>query len=168
MRLRRLATRMRRSLVAVLAGWAATFVATLPMQIAKIMASSFGGPTVLLLSLAEGALIWALWCIIVAAGGWLFGLIPIVLLIPEDWLLRYPRTSLTLAAVLGWIVVLIEFEVWKLLRPYNYLAVREFILFSILLVVYTTVSAAVYLRLIAPENTSPEVVLPTPPCSSLP
>jgi hypothetical protein len=152
MTLRRRATRIRCSLIAVLAGWAAAIVATLPMQFAKIAANTFGGPTVLLLSLAEGVLIWGLWSSIVAAGGWLFGLVPVVLLVPESWLLRHPRASLTLAAVFGWIVVLVEFEVWHLLLPYQYLPLRSFSLYSILLVVYTTVSGAIYLHLSAPLN----------------
>ena len=124
-------------------------VATLPMQIVKIVANSFGGPVVLLRSLAEGALIWAMWGLAVAAGGWLFGLIPVILLVPENWLLRHLRTSLALAAVFAWIAVLVEFQFWKLLLPYYTLAVRMFALYSLLLVVYAIVSAWVYLRLIA-------------------
>ena len=64
---------------------------------------------------------------------------------------------------LGWIVVLVEFQVWKLLLPYHWLAVRMFTLYSLLLVVYATVSAAVYLRLIAEEqgNSSIRICDPT-------
>jgi hypothetical protein len=104
---------------------------------------------VLLRSLAEGTLIWALWTLAVAAGGWLFGLIPVILLAPESWLLRYRRTSLVLAGLFAWIAILVEFQVWKLVLPYYTLGVRMFTLYSLLLVVYATVSAAVYLRLIA-------------------
>jgi hypothetical protein len=149
MRLRHLGERMLPSLIAVLAGWAAALIVTLPMQIAKIAANSFGGPVVLLRSLAEGTLIWALWTLAVAAGGWLFGLIPVILLAPESWLLRYRRTSLVLAGLFAWIAILVEFQVWKLVLPYYTLGVRMFTLYSLLLVVYATVSAAVYLRLIA-------------------
>jgi hypothetical protein len=149
MTLRHLRTRIGPSLIAVLAGWAAALVATLPMQIAKIWANGFGGPAILRLSLAEGTLIWTLWSLAVAAGGWLFGLVPIILLVSENWLLRHLRTSLALAAIFGWMVVLVEFQVWWLVLPYRTLAVRLFILYSLLLVVYTAVSAAVYLRLIA-------------------
>jgi hypothetical protein len=152
MRLHHLGTRIRPSLIAGLAGWAAAMAVTLPMQFAKIVANSFGGPMVLLLSLAEGTLIWGSWSLEVAVGGWLFGLIPVILLVPENWLLGHLRASLALAAVLGWTVVLDEFEVWKLVLPYNTLGVRMFTLYSLLLVVYTTVSAAVYLRLISPRG----------------
>ncbi len=149
MRLRHLGSRIVPSLIAVLFGWAAAMVATLPMQFVKIRASAFGGPAVLRLSLAEGTLVWGLWCLGIAAGGWLFGLVPVIMLVPEDWLLRHRFSSLALAATLSWIAVLVEFEAWKALLPYYHLAVRMFTLYSLVLVVYATVSAAVYLRLIA-------------------
>jgi hypothetical protein len=152
MRLRHLGSRIVPSLIAVLVGWAAAMLATLPMQFVKIQASTFGGPTVLHLSLAEGTLIWGLWCLAIAAGGWLFGLVPVILLVPENWLLRHRRSSLTFAATFSWIAVLVEFEAWKSLLPYYHLAVRMFTLYSLVLVVYATVSAAVYLRLIAPKS----------------
>ena len=102
----------------------------------------------------RGALIWGAWALAIAAGGWLFGLVPVIVLVPENWLLRHPRRSIAIAAAFGWIVVLVKFEVWKLLLPYHSLAVRMFTLYSLLLVVYATVSAAVYLRLIAPKSKS--------------
>jgi hypothetical protein len=155
MKLRHLRARLLPSLKAVLAGWAAAMVVTFPMQIAKIVANSFGGPAVLLLSLAEGGVIWGLWGLALAAGGWLFGFLPVILLVPENWLLRHLRTSSALAAVVGWIVVLAEFQVWKLLLPGHHMALRMFTLYSLLFVVYATVSAFVYLRLIALERVNP-------------
>jgi hypothetical protein len=149
MKLRRWGSRIQPSLEATLAGWAAAMVATLPMQIAKIVANSFGGPGVLMWSLAEGIAIWSLWGLAIAAGGWLFGLVPVILLVSEDWMLRHLRTSVVLAALFGWMVVLVQFQVWKLLRPYHTSEGRMFYLYSLLLVVYATVSALVYLRLIA-------------------
>ena len=127
--LRRMRTRIRPSLIAVAAGWAAAVAITLPMQFEKIVVSSTGVPGILP-SLAEGTLIWGVWALAIAAGGWLFGLIPVIALVPEDWLRRYPRRSIAIAALLGWIVVLANFQVWKLLLPYHTLAVRMFTLYS--------------------------------------
>jgi hypothetical protein len=152
MTLRHLGTRIRLSLIAVVAGWAAAMVATLPMQFAKTVANTFGGPEVLLLSLVEGTIIWGLWGLAIAAGGWLFGLIPVILVVPEVWLVKHIRGTLTLAAILSWMVVLDKFEVWQLLLPNNTLALRLFTLYSLMLVIYATVSVAVYLRLIAPKT----------------
>jgi len=149
MNLRHLGMRLRPSLKAVLAGWAAAIVATFPMEVAKIVANNFGGAAVLLRSLVEGAVIWGLWGLSIAAGGWLFGLIPLILLVPESWLLRHRGASLATAAFLGWMVVLIKFKIWRLLLPYESVSPRIFTLYSLLLVVYATVSAAVYLRLVA-------------------
>lgn len=149
MKLRPLGTRFRPSLKAVLAGWAAAMVATLPMQIAKIVANSFGGPMVLLWSLAEGTVIWGFWSLAIAAGGWLFGLVPVILLVPENWMLRHLRPSVILAAVFAWMVVLVQFQVWKLLRPYHTSEGRIFYLYSLFLVVFAAVSGFVYLRLLA-------------------
>jgi hypothetical protein len=151
MNLRHLGTRIRPSLLSVAAGWAVATAVTLPMQFAKIAGSAFGGPAVWLLSQAEGAMIWSAWALAIAAGGWLFGLIPIIALVPEKWLLRHLQTSIVVAAALGWVVVLVEFQVWKLLLPYHWLPVRAFILYTLLLVVFASVSATVYLRLIAPK-----------------
>jgi hypothetical protein len=151
MNLRDLGTRIRPSLLSVAAGWAVATAVTLPVQFAKIAGSAFGGPAAWLLSMAEGAMIWSAWALVIAAGGWLFGLIPVIALVPEKWLLRHPRTSIASAAALGWTVVLVEFEVWKLLLPYHWLARRAFILYTLLLVVFASVSAAVYLRLIVPK-----------------
>ncbi len=149
MRLHHLRSRIRPSLIAVAVGWAAATAITLPMQFEKILVSSTGGPGPLLQSLAEGTLVWILWTLAIAAGGWLFGLIPVIAMVPENWLRSHPRRSIAIAAVFGWIVVIASFEVWKLLLPYHTLAVRLFTLYSLLLVVFATVAAAVYLCLIA-------------------
>ncbi len=148
MNLRHLARRIRPSVLSVAAGWAAATAVTMPVQFAKISANAFGGPAVWLLSLAEGAMIWSAWALVIAAGGWLFGLIPVIALVPEKWLLRHPQSSIAVAAALGWVVVLVEFQVWKLLLPYHWLDRRAFILYTVLLVVFASVSAAVYIRLI--------------------
>jgi hypothetical protein len=151
MNLRHLGARIRPSLLSMAAGWAAATAVTLPVQFAKIVANAFGGPAALLLSLAEGTMIWSAWALAIAAGGWLFGLIPVIALVPDKWLLRHPRTSIAVAAALGWVVVLVEFQVWTLLLPYHWLARRAFVLYTLLLVVFASVSAAVYLRLITPK-----------------
>jgi hypothetical protein len=148
MRLRQATRRMRPSLLAVAAGWAAAIAATMPMQWVKIIADAYGGLAVLLLSLSQGTLIWGVWSLAIAAGGWLFGLVPVILFVPESWLLGHRRKSIAIAAILGWTVVLAKFEIWKLVLPYHTLALRMFVLYSLLLTVFAAVSAAVYLRLI--------------------
>ncbi len=150
MKLRPLGTRFRPSLKAVLAGWAAAMVATLPMQIAKIVANSFGGPMVLLWSLAEGTVIWGFWSLAIAAGGWLFGLVPVILLVPEDWMLRHLRPSVILAAVFAWMVVLVRVPGLEVASARITLRKgRIFYLYSLFLVVFAAVSGFVYLRLLA-------------------
>jgi hypothetical protein len=46
-------------------------------------------------------------------------------------------------------VVLLRFDIWHLFQPYYNLAVRIFALYSLLLVLFSAISAAVYLRLLA-------------------
>ena len=144
--------RIRRSLLAAAAGWAAAVVVTTPMQIVKIYVNATGGVGDLLWSLATGALIWGAWSLAIAAGGWLLGFVPLIVFVHGDWFLHYPRVSVAIAAVLGWMAVLFEFEVWKLLQPDHSLEVRMFTLYSLLLIVFTAVSAAVYLRLAAKDS----------------
>ncbi len=122
------------------------------MQIAKIYMNATGGPGDLLLSLAAGALIWGAWSLAIAAGGWLLGFVPLIVFIPDNWFLHYPRVSVAIAAALGWMAVLLEFEVWKLLQPDHSLEVRMFTLYSLLLIAFTAVSAAVYIRLAAKDS----------------
>jgi hypothetical protein len=152
MNLRRAASRLGPSLIAVAAGWAAAMAVTMPFQVQKIVVSNVGDFGALLLSLAEGTGIWGAWALAIAAGGWLFGLVPVILFVPEGWLLGHPRISIGLAALLGWIVVLAQFQVWRLFEPYHSLAVRMFIIYSLLLTVYTSFSALVYLRLMASRS----------------
>ena len=71
------------------------------------------------------------------------------MVVPEDWLLRHPRWAVAAAGLGGWVAVLIKFEVWRSVQPYHHLAVRMFSLYSLLLIVFTSVSAGVYLRVIA-------------------
>jgi hypothetical protein len=151
MKLPRIAARLPLSLIAVATGWAASMVVTLPVQYAKIAVNATGGAASFFWSLAEGTMVWGIWSLAVAAGGWLFGLVPVIAIVPESWLLRHPRSAIAVAALLGWIVVLVEFRVWELVLPYHSLGVRAFVLYSSLLVVYASVSAAVYVRLIVPK-----------------
>ena len=118
MRLRHLRTRIQPSLKAALAGWAAAMVVTLPMQFVKIVANSFGGPaTLAAVPRRRRGGLGPVGVLQSPRECWLFGFLPIILLVPESWLLRHLRTSLILAAVFGWMVVLVEFKVWKLLVP---------------------------------------------------
>ena len=120
MKLRHLGTRILPSLIALSR---AGRVAAVARDFADgdredVVANTFGGPWSLLLSLVEGTIIWGLWCLAIVAGGWLFGLIPVISLVPEDWLLRHrPQPgSFSQRPLAGWFV-LVKFEVWKLLLP---------------------------------------------------
>ena len=144
-----LGSRVRTSLLAAAAGWAAAMAATLPMQFVKIAVNATGGPWDLLWSLAAGAMTWGAWSIAIGAGAWFLEFVPLIVVVPERWLLRHPRWAVVAAGLGGWGAVLIRFEVWLLLQPYHYLAVRVFSLYSILLIVFTSVSTGVYLRVIA-------------------
>jgi hypothetical protein len=147
-----LGSRVRASLLAAAAGWAAAMAATLPIQFAKIAVNATGAPWDLLWSLAAGAMTWGAWSIAIGAGAWFLEFVSLIMVIPERWLLRHPRWAVVAAGICGWLAVLIKFEVWRLLQPYHYLAVRMFSLYSILLIVFTSVSAGVYLRLIAQKK----------------
>jgi len=148
--------RIRASLIAVGAGWGTAMAATLPIQVAKICSNAIGGLRPLLWSLGAGTLIWGIWTLGIAAGAWLCGGLPLIAIIREDWLLRHPRRAIAISVAAGWTVVLFKFAIWKLLLPEERLAVRGFILYTLLLVVFTAVAAAVYLRLVARFSTSRE------------
>jgi len=119
------------------------------MQFVKIYSNAFGGLRPLLWSLAAGTWIWSVWLLAIAGGAWLFGGLPLIALVPERWLRRHPFRAIAISALLGWLVVLVEFKVWKLLLPDEGLAVRGFWLYSVSLLAIAGVGAAVYLRILA-------------------
>jgi hypothetical protein len=135
------------SIVAAAAGWLATVAATMPMQIYEICTNALGGLRPLLWSLGAGTLIWCIWTFIIAAGAWLLGGMPVALVVPEEWLLRHRWQAIAIGGVLAWLVVLVRFEVWDLLRPDHAFSPWLFTLYSLLLVVFAVATAAVYLRL---------------------
>ena len=141
--------RVRPFLTAGATAWAAAMAVTLPMQYVKIYSNAVGGPRDLLWSLAAGTLVWGIWTLAIGAGAWLCGGLPAIAIIREEWLLLHRRWSIAIAALLGWVVVLMKFEIWRLLLPYQTLNVRIFTLYSLLFVIFCGVSAAVYLRMVA-------------------
>jgi hypothetical protein len=149
MKLADLGVRIRASLIAVVTGWLTALVVTLPMQFVKIYSNAIGGPRPLLWSLVAGAWIWSVWLLAIAGGAWLFGGLPLILLVREAWLRRHPRRTIAISAFLGWSIVLYEFRIWRLLLPDEGLAVRGFCLYSLSMIALTGVAATVYLRLLA-------------------
>src|SRR5271170_3072055 len=117
MKLAAMKLRIRASLIAVAAGWAAAVAATLPMQFVKIYSNAVGGPGNLFWSLGMGALIWMIWTLEIAAIAWLCGGLPMIAIVREGWLLRHPGWAIAVSAALGWAVVLVRFAAWKLLLP---------------------------------------------------
>ena len=141
--------RVRPFLTAGATAWAAAMAVTLPMQYVKIYSNAVGGPRDLLWSLAAGTLVWGIWTLAIGAGAWLCGGLPAIAIIREDWLLLHRRWSVAIAALLGWVVVLIRFEIWRLFLPYRGLHVRIFTVYSLLFIIFCGVTAAVYLHLVA-------------------
>jgi hypothetical protein len=149
------ASRIRASLIAVGAGWLAVMIVAMPMQLVKICSGNIGGLPSLLWSFVAGALVWGWWTLAFVSGGWLCAALPLIALVRESWMLRHPQRSVGICAALGCLVVLLQFKVWELTRPGHSLGIRMFTLYSLLLVVFPAVSAAVYLRLIARMRTLP-------------
>lgn len=147
MKLATLGARLRASIVATAVGWAAAVAATLPMQIHEIASNPAGGWRAIAWSLSAGTLVWLVWTLAIAAGGWLGGALPVTLFVPEGWLLRHRRPAIAMSAAIGWVVVLIQFQVWYVYKP-DYSINRWLLtLYSLLLTVFSGVTAAVYLRI---------------------
>ncbi len=149
MKLAAIGARIRASMIAAVTGWAAAMAVTLPMQFTKIYMSALGGRRALLWSLGAGTAVWCAWSLIIAAAAWLWGGLPLIAIVRERWLLRHRRTAVVVSGTLGWLVVLLRFKVWDLLLPEARLEMRIFTLYTLLLVIFTSVATAVYLRRVA-------------------
>src|SRR5271168_4190203 len=149
MKLAAVKLRVRASLIAVAVAWATAVIVTLPMQFVKIYSNAIDGPRAFLLSLCAVTLIWCAWSLAIASLAWLGGGLPVIAIVRECWLLRHHRRAIVISGALGWAVVLFKFQIWKQLLPDEGFAIRGFILYTLLLVVFTGAAAAVYLRLVA-------------------
>ncbi len=140
--------KVRASLAASAAGWVTAMLVTLPMQAYKIVVNSNGGLRPLLWSLGAGMLVWFVWTLPVAAGGWLVVGLPVVAFVREEWLLKHRWLAIGTGTMLAWLIVLVEFRVWRLLTadpPHNY---RMLILYSLLFAGFAAGTASVYLWLL--------------------
>ena len=146
-----LAVRVRASILAMLAGWLTAFLATMPMQVFQIVQNNLGGLRSLLWSLAAGMYVWLIWTLIIAAGGWLLGCVPAVLVIPEKWLLRRRRWVLAASAIMACAAVMTLTRTWRFFSPDYTFHPWLFSLYTLLLLVFAVVTAAAYLRLIGRE-----------------
>ena len=149
MNLNAMGVKFRAALTAGATAWAAAMIVTLPIQFVKIYSNALGGTRELLWSLAAGTLVWGVWTLTFTGLVLLFGGVPLIATVREGWLLRHRRGSVAIAALLGWVVVLVKFEVWRLLLPYQALNVRIFTLYSLLFVIFCGVTTAVYLHIMA-------------------
>ena len=143
--------RFRASVVAAGTGWAVAMVVTLPLALLKVWTewvgtNSLGGWRPLLWSLGAGTVIWFVWTLAIVLGAWLLGALPAIALVREDWLLRHKGRVVLVSAVLAELAVLVKFQFWRWLLPEYYLDARLFALYSLLLVVFATTTAAVYLQ----------------------
>ena len=137
------------SLLAVVVGWATSMAVTLPMQVYQIVTNDLGGRRSLLWSLGAGILVWLGWTLMIAAGGWLFACLPAIVFFREEWLLRHRSMIVAGSAVLALTVVIIEMRTWRMFLPEFDFHPWAFFLYTLLLMVFAIVTAAVYLRLAA-------------------
>ncbi len=141
--------RIRASVVAALAGWAAAMAATLPMQFYKIYADRFGDLRSLLWSLGAGMLVWLAWTLAIAAVAWLIVCLPVIAVVREAWLLRHRRAVVASAGALGCAAVMAMTGTWKVFTPEYSFHPRLFTLYTLLLTVFASIASWVYLRLVA-------------------
>jgi hypothetical protein len=141
-------TRLWASILAFGIGWGAAMVVTLPMALFKVWTNALGGWGPLLWSLGAGAAVWLLWTLAITAGAFLFGALPAIMFVREEWLLRYKGRVMAISAALAMLVVLIRFQFWLFVLPEYYFEPWLFTLYSLLLGVFAPTAAAAYLRLI--------------------
>jgi hypothetical protein len=143
--------RLRASLAAAGAGWAAAMAPTLPMALYKVWregvsTNSLGGWRPLLWSLGAGTGIWVAWSLAIVFGAWLLGALPAIALVREQWLLRHKGLAVLLSAALAELVVLVKFQFWRWFAPDYYVDAWLLTLYSLLLVVFAASAAGRYLR----------------------
>ena len=100
-------SRLRDAALAGLAGWIAGFIVTIPFEVAQAMRYASGYPHHLLKILAEGFLVWAVFTLFMGLVGWLPLAVPVALLVPPRWIVRWRAIVIPLAVAvaflsLGW------------------------------------------------------------------
>jgi hypothetical protein len=138
--------RIRASGFAIVAGWAAAVVVTLPMQVFQIITNDLDGRRSLLWSLAAGILIWLGWTLWIAAMGWALVCLPAIAILREKWLLRHRRAVTAGSAALALLTAITEFTSWRFFTPAFTFHPWMFSLYALLLTVFAATTAAVYLR----------------------
>jgi len=149
MNLRHIGTRLRSAVIAAIGGWLAAFAVTLPMQLLGIYHRADGDLRGMGISLIMGALIWVAWSLAVVGAILCCGGLPILVIVREQWLLAHRRRAVALAGFGGWVAVLAEFQVWRLVVPDHLLNYWLFSLYSLLFIVFASVTAALYLRFVS-------------------
>jgi len=139
-------TKLRSAFKAALCGWLAAFAVTLPMQLLGIYHRADGDLRGIGVSLLTGTLIWTGWSLTLAAAIFCCGGLPLLAILREPWLLAHRRRAITLAGLAGWAAVLIEFQIWRIVVPDHLLNYWLFSLYSLTFVLFTTVTAALYLK----------------------
>jgi hypothetical protein len=148
MNLRVIGTRLRLAVLAAAGGWLAAFAVTLPMQLLGIYHRADGDLRGMGTSLLMGALVWAVWSLALAGAILCCGGLPVLLIVRERWLFSHRRRAVALAALGGWAAVLVQFQIWRIVVPDHLLDYWLFSLYSLLFVIFTAVTATLYLRLV--------------------
>ncbi len=138
------------SVIAALAGWVAAVAGTLPMELWRICSDSVGGLAPLLQSIAMGFLVWSVWTLFIMCAMWCCGLLPILAVVREGWLLRRRGWAVAFGGMLGLSVVLVKFKVWHaLMGPHRSVTGWLFTLYCLAFTIFGSFTTAVYSRLVA-------------------
>jgi hypothetical protein len=137
------------SLRAAVAGGLAGAAVTLPMQFYQIGTNHLGDLRSLLWSFVMGTCIWFGWALMIAAVGWVVACLPTIVLLRTSWLLRYRRAVIAGSAGVALLALLADIRFWRVFHDDYAFHPWMFSIYCLLLTVYASVTAAVYLRLMA-------------------
>ncbi len=148
MNFRAIGQRVRASVLAVAAGWATATLLTLPMQFYEIVTNNIYGRRTLLWSLVAGTLIWIGWTLLIAVEAWLLVCLPTIAIVREEWLLRHRGVVIAVSGFVTLVAAFVEINSWRIFSPDFTFHPWMFFLYALLLVVFATVTAATYLRIV--------------------
>ena len=145
--------RWRKATQATLLGWAAGFIATLPLQIVEGLRNSGLNFRLLIAALGYG---FALWLLITFAGAaivWACAVLPISLFVHEDWLLRH-RTGVIVASICaGMAAVGYRVRIWGHFE-HDGIGLMNFWIYACFAVIFAGIAAYYYLRFLAREQSA--------------
>ncbi len=139
-------------ILAAILGWAAGFVATLPIEFSQLAGVASGDERLLIDYLTYGLLVWALITVAISIASLVFAFGPFAALVGAQWTLRHSRLVTFMLPTVALIVTCYRAAKWNSVEPGPYIFRAQLHMdYSIFIFVFTGIVSWMYVRLLRRE-----------------